>query len=144
MRLPIGVSKAIDRVRQNRIEQKMLKEEEEQLVTVIKEFMSTNSLETIETHTSVAEFVKRIGGAIDPEAYYEALEEDFDKFLETVSVRKETNKKNGNVGADYYLSKEKIEEICVPTETTVLYVKALQRKKTAPIATQVVGRTMTA
>jgi hypothetical protein len=128
MRVPIGVQKAIDKVMVLRQEIKMLKSEEDQLASTIKDFMNQNNLGTIETHTTLAEFCIRSGGVIDPEAYYEALEEDFDKFLDTVSVRKETNNKSGKRGADYYLSIEDIETISIPTEAAVLYIKPLSQK----------------
>jgi hypothetical protein len=127
MRIPIGVTKAIDKIITLRAEISVLKDEETQLSDSVKDYMKTNDLEQIETNKTLAEFTIREGGAIDPESYYEALDEDFDKFLQTISVRKETNKKSGKLGADYYLSIEDLRTITIPTETPVLSVKPAKK-----------------
>jgi hypothetical protein len=127
MRIPIGVTKAIDKIITLRAEISVLKDEETQLTDSVKDYMKANDLEQIETSKTLAEFTIREGGAIDPESYYEALDEDFEKFLQTISVRKETNKKSGKLGADYYLSIEEMRNITIPTETPVLSVKPAKR-----------------
>jgi hypothetical protein len=118
----IGIQKAIDELYRTREERKILQMKEEQLSDAIKNHMMQEGLELIETKEHCALLSIRLGGAIDPEAYYEALDEDFDKFLETVSVRKETNKKKGAIGADYYLSKETIESITSPVDISALRI----------------------
>jgi|WetSurMetagenome_2_1015567.scaffolds.fasta_scaffold1049150_1 hypothetical protein len=127
MRIPIGVTKAIDKIITLRAEISVLKDEETQLTDSVKDYMKANDLGQIETSKTLAEFTIREGGAIDPESYYEALDEDFEKFLQTISVRKETNKKSGKLGADYYLSIEDLRNITIPTETPVLSVKPAKK-----------------
>jgi hypothetical protein len=118
----IGILKAIDELYRTREERKILQMKEEQLSDAIKDHMMREGLESIETKEHCALLSMRSGGAIDPEAYYESLDEDFDKFLATVSVRKETNKKTGKLGADYYLSKETLESITDPTDVAALRI----------------------
>ncbi len=112
----IGILKAVDELYRIREERKILQMKEDQLSDAIKDHMIREDLEEIETKEHRALLSLRSGGAINPEAYYEALNENFERFLETVSVRKETNKKTGKVGADYYLSKEILESITDPTD----------------------------
>jgi hypothetical protein len=118
----IGIQKAIDELYRTREERKILLMKEEQLSDAIKDHMTREGLESIETKEHCALMSIRSGGAINPEAYYEALNEDFDKFMATVSVRKETNRRTGKPGADYYLSKEMLEYVSEPTETVALRI----------------------
>jgi hypothetical protein len=126
LRTPTGVTKAIDELYRIRAERKMLEAKEEQLGNAIKNYMKSVNLVEVETREHRAIFSTRIGGAIDPEAYYDVLD-DFDKFIETVIIRKETNKEKGLLGADRYLGKEEIENITIPTETPVLRIVRLNK-----------------
>ena len=134
----IGIQKAIDELYRVREERKILQMKEEQLSDAIKDHMIREGIESIETREHCALMTVRSGGAIDTEAYYEALGENLDKFISTVSVRKETNKKTGKLGADYYLSKETIELITEPSDTVALRVFKLvevPESKPAPVLT---------
>jgi hypothetical protein len=131
----IGIQKAIDELYRTREERKILQTKEEQLSDSIKEHMLREGLEEIETKEHCASLSIRSSGSIDPEAYYEALDEDVDKLLATVSVRKESNKKKDTVGADYYLSKEEIESITEPVDISALRITKiaeLPKQKAAP------------
>lgn len=121
----IGIQKAIDELYRVREERKILQMKEEQLSDAIKDHMLREGIESIDTREHSALLSVRAGGDIDPEAYYEALGENLDKFMSTVSVRKVTVKRTGKLGADYYLSKETIDSLMEFTETVALKVSKI-------------------
>lgn len=132
MKVAVGILQAVDELCRVRAERKILEEKEEQLSDTVKDYMVRRQLREIETDEHLATMSVRSGGEIDPEDYYEALDGDFDKFISTIKVRKET-KKNGQVlGADYYLSKEQLEEITRPTTSYALRIKRLSEEVPIP------------
>jgi len=129
MRLPIGIKNAMEELYDVRQQIKMLKSTEEELSFTVKNWMQENELDEVEGKTTYAELNMRPYRVIDPEEYWEILEGDIDKFLETVNVRLENDKRTGRLGASNYLSEEQIADISEISEVPVLSVKKLVNKK---------------
>jgi cellobiose phosphorylase len=124
------IKKTVDELFNIRQEIKMNKNEEEELVGTVKQFMLENDLDVLEGTQAYVEMSMRPRATIDPESYYEKLEEDWDRFCETISVRNSTDKKTGKLGARKYLGEEEILEISEVTEVPVMRVKLLPTTKT--------------
>ena len=117
------LEKTVDELFEVRQELKVLKRRDEQLSDALKTTMKENGLSIIETSEHCAVLEPRSGGAIDPRAFFEALGKSIRKFFACVTVRKET--KENKTGADFYLSKEAIDNIIEPTETVALRITKL-------------------
>ena len=129
----VMMEKTVDELFDVRQELKVLKRRDEQLSEALKTSMKQNGLSIIETNEHCAVLEPRSGGAIDPRAFFEALGKSIRKFFACVTLRKES--KGEKTGADYYLSKEAIDNITEPTEIIALRITKLAdapAKKPAP------------
>lgn len=133
MGTPIGIIKAIDELYTKKQELKLLETEVDELSSTIKDYMKSHQLKSIDGKKAQAVFNTREVQEIDPEAYWEVLEGDVDKFLSSVTVRLEPNATKGLSGARSYLGKDIITSICSIIEVPVLLIKKLKAEKPIPV-----------
>ena len=119
------IQNAIDELLKVRQDLKVLKAEDAKLGTFIKAYMLEHGIDEIEAKTAYAVISQRPYPIIDPEQYLEALDEDFDKFYASVSVRIDEDQKTGRKGARSYLGKEDIEAISESEDVPVLNIRKL-------------------
>lgn len=124
-----GLKNAIDRIFEVRQDLKRAKSEDTELGTSIKDLMLAQRLDQVEGTRAQANISRRPVYKIDPEAYYEALGGDLDKFMASVIVRMDDDPKTGRAGAKSFLGKNIIEEISDVEEIPVLNIKKLTKSK---------------
>jgi len=120
------IQNAIDELFKVRQNLKMLKAEDVKLGTLIKAYMLEHGIDEIEAKTAYAVISQRPYPIIDPEQYLEALDEDWDKFYASISVRIDEDAKTGRKGARSYLGKEQIEAISESDDVPVLNIRKLE------------------
>jgi hypothetical protein len=134
MRIPLHIQKLIDEVYRKKAEIKNDQMHVDNNVVALKDWMSQHDLDTIETGECCARLSTRTGGEIDAEVYYDALD-DWDKFISTVVIRKET--KDDRKGANAYFGKEMLDSMTKPMSTPVLRITRLTNvSEVAPVQKQ--------
>jgi hypothetical protein len=125
-KIPLGVIKAIDELYRLRNEIKLIEAEEKEMADTVKRYMVEHDLDSIEGRKAEAQLTMKELREIDPEAYFDALDGDTDKFISSVKVRVEANKKKDQAGANSFLGQEELNSICSITEVASLSVKKLK------------------
>lgn len=130
------VKKAIDELFRIRQEIKMLKSDDSEMAASIKLFMLENKLDAIEGTLARAELSIRPYVTVDPEAYFDAIDQDIEKLLATATIRLDPDKEKDRPGARSYLGADTIKEITVETQIPVLNIKKQKgtKKKTPKVA----------
>jgi hypothetical protein len=125
MKVPIGITNAIDETFRLRKEIEMLKTQEAGLSETVKDYMESTGVHSIETTKTVAEYTERSKMVVDADKLYDALETDWTRFISCMSVRLEPNKKKGLRGAREFMGEEDLAKISKVDVSQVLSVKSL-------------------
>lgn len=137
-KIPLGVIKAIDELYRLRNEVKLLEAAEKELADTIKRYMIEHDLDSIEGRKAEALMTVKELREIDPEAYFDAIDGDTDKFIASVKVRVEADKKKDKAGANSFLGQEELNSICSTTEVVSLSIRKL---KSVPTSTGILTQT---
>jgi len=130
MKVPVGITNAINEIFRLRKEIDMFKKQETDLVITVKEYMSNNRVLIIDTDRVSAQYSERTTLIPDPDKLYDALENDWMRFISCVSVRLDSNTSKRVWGVREFLGEEDIKNISKIETTPILSVKLL--KATAP------------
>lgn len=128
-KIPTSIKKTIDELYDIRQEIKKLKSSDTELSTFIKVYMLERDLDEIESQSAVASIGIRPLPHIDPESYYESLDNDIDKLLASVTVRIDEDRNTGRLGARSFLGNEELKEIVTAEDIPVLSIKRINKTK---------------